>query len=96
MENAMANTLWGMVSWVFNNLPWLFIAMAAVMALSKRRRSIPLLLQVIGAVGLFFAASIIFGFLWIVALLIFAAGFCWEKFSQWREPPASAQAFPVT
>jgi hypothetical protein len=116
--DRMVSIFWTLVVWVFNNLPWLVIALAAAMALSKRRKSLPLMLQVLGAAGLFLLAAarwlvfwllglmgvsydvlrvfiIIFNFLFVVLFLLFTAGYCWEKFRQWREPPASATAFPV-
>jgi hypothetical protein len=118
MASSLSSTLWTLITWLFNYLPWLFMALAAVLALMKRKKSVPLMLQILGAVGIFLwaiarwlvmwllgvshagidvfrAAYAIFGFLWVVALLIFTAGFCWEKLAQWREPPAAATAFPV-
>jgi hypothetical protein len=118
MGERMINSLWNFFVWIFTHIPWLFIALAAAMVLAKRRKSLPILLQTIGAMGMFLIAGArwlvlwllqlsganidiwrgayaIFSFLTIVAFLIFAAGFAWEKFQQWRETPAEAPAFPV-
>lgn len=114
----MGNALGSLISWGFINLPWLFIGLAAAMAWSRRKKSVPLTLQVLGAIGVFTVAAaqwlvlwllglmgahsdvfrvfrMLFNFIFVLMLLLFAAGYIWEKFRQWREAPAQAAAFPV-
>jgi hypothetical protein len=114
----MGSALGSLVSWAFMNLPFLFIALAAGLAWTRRKKSVPLTLQVLGAFGLFTVAAarwlvvwilglmgaryslysliyIVFNFLTALMLLLFAAGYIWEKYRQWREGPAEAAAFPV-
>jgi hypothetical protein len=114
----MGNAFEGLIVWAFMNLPWLFIGLAAAVAWTRRKQSVPLVLQVLGALGLFTTkallwlifwlmglmhvyygvriwVSYLFTFLFVVLLLLFMAGYIWEKYRQWREGPAEAAAFPV-
>ena len=114
----MLASLWRGILWFFFNIPWLLMALAAAMAYMKQKKSIPLMLETLGALACFLVAALrwvvlqlmewggaswevvspaisVFNFLAVVALLIFAAGFCWEKFQQWRAAPNSVTATPV-
>jgi len=106
------------ISWFFFYMPWLIIGLFAALAWSKHRKSLPLILQALGAFGIFVisimcivvnqlfswmhvsldvwrASYTIFSFLSVVALVLFMAGFCWEKLRQWRNSGTPAAAFPV-